>query len=972
MRSEDSVSQPACEPGKPHDAALSRGAMSRKDDSMHTPQSLAMSTPAPIRAHVRRRPGSRGVAVILALVAVGAAVVLSLALASTRDQGALTSDSIVRVAAARAASAGSLDLACALVEQHGLSGFDNVTVPNATLFPAVTIGSRQYSADIVDLATTNPIDSDTIAVRILARAQSDGVTQTSTAIGRLIQPDTVVRADVDLSEFGLLTTSDAPGSLRFSDSSTAGVWAIAPLAQLREPVMIGSSKLNEDALVIGGSARLRGYTVLTQGEFPETDEELNDALAEKVYPLPHEVHVPEAPRPGRSAFAYDYDLATATFFELMTLFNPPVLPAPGVPAGFNAALGNMNLLGDLDLTATGSIDGASGPNTLLVSNYTDPAGVTWRQLDISGDLRLGEGDVIEIQAPTLLIVRGDLYMNEGLISVAETTPFTLVVFGDIQITNSRVVLEPFFYGPGDPLVEYHGVTDIMIYATMDGRASLSDNNPSDRTFDVESSTIMGQIYAPSRTVRFGESQLFGRALAMDMEFYHDSSFYYDPALNEGRGWSNPTSGLWEDAATPRAEVMRIAELTDASVSLGTADDGSDAALDPSGTVVAIDPPAGRIVVPAHAAFVGGTPRNYDDIIQSILDNITSPDDVKGGGPPNTIMLGAIVRDFHEERSPSGHPDFERIVRNERSFMQLVQAALDSNGKPLYTGSPMVKANAYKYGADEVCWAIAAPSDALEPVIDSVVEQPALPPGPEEPPPSDVPPVKDEDTFASWFKDTPGVNMSMPVAVEFTTNGQFREFKIDEKNNPVQGSLYGDLPALGDAGTRAIGNGHFTMEFALGFKRDTSAPGGGQTFIVHTTGDALVYINGTLVLEVVSKKGNPLQSQKVPMDRLPIENNAYGEIRIFYANRSKDNPHLEFSGNFPMWQDVDWLTSAKFTEPAAARQTIARVAERAVEAKVAGTLIDEETLFAERSGNWSRRAQPANASPIVPVLPPPGS
>lgn len=958
MRSEDSVSQPACEPGKPHDAALSRGAMSRKDDSMHTPQSPVMLPPAPIRAHAHRRPGSRGVAVILALVAVGAAVVLSLALASTRDQGALTSDSIVRVAAARAASAGSLDLACALVEQHGLSGFDNVTVPNATLFPAVTIGSRQYSADIVDLATTNPIDSDTIAVRILARAQSDGVTQTSTAIGRLIQPDTVVRADVDLSEFGLLTTSDAPGSLRFSDSSTAGVWAIAPLAQLREPVMIGSSKLNEDALVIGGSARLRGYTVLTQGEFPETDEELNDALANKVYPLPHEVHVPEAPRPGRSAFAYDYNLGTATFFELLTLFNPPVLPAPGVPAGFNAALGNMNLLGDLDLTETGSIVGASGPNMLVVSNHTDPAGATWRQLDISGDLRLGEGDAIQIQAPTLLIVRGDLYMNEGLISVAETTPFTLVVFGDIQITSSRVVLEPFFYGPGDPLVEYHGVSNIMIYATMDGRASLSDNNPSDRTFDVESSTIMAQIYAPSRTVRFGESQLFGRALAMDMEFYHDSSFYYDPALNEGRGWSNPTSGLWEDAATPRAEVMRIAELTDASVSLGTADDGSDAALDPSGTVVAIDPPAGRIVVPAHAGFVGGTPRNYDDVIQSILDSITPPDDVKNGGPPDTILLGAILRDFQEERSPSGHPDFERVSRNEKHFQQLVQATLGAEGKPLYSGGPVVKTVAYKSGSLEVCWAIANPTDTTEPVGSGGV--------------SDEPPIKDEESFESWFEDKPGVNISMPVAVQFERNGSTRSFKIWEKNNPARGMLYGDLPPLGDLGAGPPDNGHFTMEFALGFKRDTSGGGGDQRFVIYTTGDVMVYINGTLVLEVVSKEGNPMQRFKVPMDRLPIANNEFGDIRIFYANRSKDAPLLEFEGNFTMWQDVDWLTAAEFTEPAAAKQSITRVAERAVEAKVTGALIDEETLFAERSGNWSRRAQPANASPIVPVLPPPGS
>jgi fibro-slime domain-containing protein len=920
--------------------------MSRKDDSMYTRQSPVMLPPARICAHAHRRPGSRGVAVILALVAVGAAVVLSLALASTRDQGALTSDSLVRVAAARAASAGSLDLACALVEQHGLSGFDTVTVPNATLFPAVTIGSRQYWADIVDLATTDPIDSDTIAVRILARAQSDGVTQTSTAIGRLIQPDTVVRADVDLSEFGLLTTSDAPGSLRFSDSSTVGVWAAAPLAQLREPVMIGSSKLNEDALVIGGSARLRGYTVLTQGDFPETDEELNDAIANKVYPLPHEVHVPEAPRPGRSAFAYDYNLATGTMNELTNLLNPPANPDPEVPTGFTAADGNMNLLGDLVLT--------EAPMTLRVSNHADPTRATWRQLDISGDLRLGSGNAILIEAPTLLIVRGDLRMDEGLISVAQTAPFTLVVFGDVEITNSRVVLQPFSDKSSDPLVEYHGVSNIMIYATMDGRTSLSGNSPSNRTFHVENSTIMAQIYAPSRTVRFGESRLFGRALAMEMEFKKDSSFYYDPALNEGRGWSNPTSGLWEDAATPRAEVMRIAELTDASVSLGTADDGSDAALDPSGTVVAIDPPAGRIVVPAHAAFVGGTPRNYDDIIQSILESVTPPDDVRGEGPPNTIMLGAIVRDFHEERSPSGHPDFERILRNRKSFQSIACLALDTDGKPIYSGNPQVKTRSYKSGGDEIPWTIARSSDTVETVPDES---------------NSNPPLKNWQSFSSWFNDQPGLNISMPVAVQFRIRDGSREFRIDETSNPAKGMLYGDLPPLDPSAGHALENGHFTMEFALGFKRDTSTSGG-QSFTIRTNGDALVFIDGRLVLEVVSKRGNHMQKQKVPMDRLPIANNAYGDIRIFFANRTKDAPVLQFRGNFPMWQNIEWLKSAKFTEPAEATRSIERVARRAAEAKSTGILADEETIFADRSGNWSRRVEPVDASPAGPALPPP--
>jgi hypothetical protein len=60
----------------------------------------------------------------------------------------------------------------------------------------------------------------------------------------------------------------------------------------------------------------------------------------------------------------------------------------------------------------------------------------------------------------------------------------------------------------------------------------------------------------------------------------------------------------------------------------------------------------------------------------------------------------------------------------------------------------------------------------------------------------------------------------------------------------------------------------------------------------------------------------------------------------------------------MWQDVEWLQSAKFTEPDAAKSSIERVAHRAEAAKESGNLAEAPTIYAERSGNWSRRIEPA--------------
>jgi hypothetical protein len=67
----------------------------------------------------------------------------------------------------------------------------------------------------------------------------------------------------------------------------------------------------------------------------------------------------------------------------------------------------------------------------------------------------------------------------------------------------------------------------------------------------------------------------------------------------------------------------------------------------------------------------------------------------------------------------------------------------------------------------------------------------------------------------------------------------------------------------------------------------------------------------------------------------------------------------------MWQNVQWLEDAEFTPPAAAKTSIDRVAQRAAEAKSAGELAMEPTLFADRGVDWSRRIEPQGNS-IVPA------
>jgi fibro-slime domain-containing protein len=913
------------------------------------------------RPPTRRRRVSRGIAVILALIAVGTAVVLALTLSSTGNQSALTSESLARTAKTRTAAAGGIDIATALVDQHGLAAFESRAEAAGDkptlLFDTVTIGSVAYRGLVSDLEDAGAIHNQTIAVRLRVEATADETTQWSSAVGRLVQPSTLVRADLDLSEFGLLSTG-GPGSIRIENGASAGAWTASPLSALHEPVLIGSSTLDADALELSG-ASARGFALIRNGTFPTTDDDYKALLADKVFRIPlDEIPVPHAPRPGRSGYALAVDLpdppsdpeeshlADHRAKLVQCLYLPHDLPEPEFRT-LDANRGNVNFVDEnVALSSTNFFDVKVAPiQSDSGEVYPAESSGQWRQLDFAGNLHIGLCR-LDVHVPTLLIVRGDLSLEQSTLVVSENASLAIVVFGKIELLRSTIgdTTAPIVAGPppADPLdfatnYPVNGASKIVIYATRDP-ATPSPGIPSSIYF--ENCAIAAQIYAPTREIVFEGSKLFGRAVARDINFHgSEAGFFYDPALNQARGWSSPVSAVWKDGEA-RPELLAITELTDRGIA--AAIESQLASV--GGYEFSIDSFGNDIVVPLHAGYAGGSLQPFVADISETLAAVGTPSAVGNG-----TRLGAIVRDFRQAGDVDGNPDFHRGANgHDRAWVRAVGGALGGDGRPVFNDSaanpPAPKSVRYVTPAnDEICWSLydAALGDTVHGNPNSG---------------SDREPITGAPNFATWFGSAAQASLSRPAVldlVELSSNDFV--LGLNGSDNPTKGTLFGQLSLIDDP---LVAKDAYTVEMSLAFVRDESAPLP-QRFSVTSGGDLWVFVNGALVAEIGSgEPGNSETTQVVPIERLGIADAAPCEIKIFYAHREPrpgNQTGFRFESNFAVTTTDGFLAGATYSSPDAAAALIDAARDHTRSLFNSGGL--DAPKFADRGlSSWMRRLE----------------
>jgi fibro-slime domain-containing protein len=856
---------------------------------------------------------AQGMAVLLALVAVGLALMIGLAVSTTRDSNTSASGGLVLATSSRSASAGALDIADFIVRRHSQSVAGAPASDAQFVFEPKPIGNFTLSASMRDPTTGRAPTAESVGLALSASAASGAVTQSSSETVRIDWGDAEDRVDLDLSEFALLTsarTSPTP-TIQVGPGSEVSVWRKAPLARLGEPVLIGTRLRDANLISIDPQARALGYAIVRPGDFAPNRDQFDEQLANREFRIPAEISIPSTPWQGvpttitvipwaQFAGQVNRPLADGTLPHVQT----------GVPNPSQVVRGSRVTIA---ATAVASLQ----PNALL------PVG-TWRVIHISNQTQL-QNARWRFEVPTLLIVSSNLLLTDSEFIVGPNGALTIATWGRLQLRNSRIVPDD---GNGttshaaDGTADYgaFGASRIMVH-TLNGDMTLESG-----------SVLKGQVYSVGVPVRVeSRSAVYGRILAARIDLRSGGSVYYDPQLDSGRGWSNPESGVWWRRNELRREVRDVSIFNDRQLATFV-----------ERTSLAVDFPENGIVVTQHVAAAGGTARSNSNIAQAGANTTASTSLAQSVPmsssqvvyPDRYIVIHGTLRDFREASVSDGHPDFDNAAlasTADRNWVAsgLVESELSRDGKPVLKTErvrPLEQQHRDRLGR-HIPWNLAnrTVGDFIGRVRQTAFSY-----------------VSSPESFASWFRDAPGVNVAEPFRIVMNrvpTASGVQTYVFDSNSAqpfqwdgagpqfdgffPLENRLFGNSPLTPTRiGLNLVSmnrNYHFTLELNLEF---TYRRGTGQAFAFNSDDDLWAFIDGKLAIDLGGMHNNA--SQVVELDRLGLEEGKTYPMKIFYAERRRPYAYFRMATTFPIASPIP--AAPKASDPMGPFTIIDRQAE----------------------------------------------
>jgi fibro-slime domain-containing protein len=200
------------------------------------------------------------------------------------------------------------------------------------------------------------------------------------------------------------------------------------------------------------------------------------------------------------------------------------------------------------------------------------------------------------------------------------------------------------------------------------------------------------------------------------------------------------------------------------------------------------------------------------------------------------QLTGVIRDFR-----SDHHDFEYVIATDRG---IVEDTIGADQKPVYAGNP------------------------------------------------NTPTTNGQEAFDQWYRDTPGVNVSIPLTITLTESspgiftfqdGDF--FPIDGQGQGNEGNPH---------------NYHFTYEIHAEFTYE-----GGEVFTFTGDDDLFTFINGRLAIDLGGVHGE--QTATIDLDaeadNLGITVGGTYNLDFFFAERHTSQSNFRIDTSIACFDDV---------------------------------------------------------------------